>query len=177
MNVLSTRLPLFCTCFSDKWIIFVVHILLTICVLLTADFDGRFAKPMYYILRKTSVQSWVGRRGLEWEGGNQGEETVATSGSVSSVVVRCWEATAVTMIQYNGEIWRYQRLGLLSTPTEIWTGHKTATGFWSHCRYWCFLDITQWSYRNLCHPGPEEDKGAWNYTDGGWSWHLASNSK
>lgn len=111
--------------------------------------------------RDVSVQSLRGGGGARSERAGT-EETVASSRAVSGifgVVVRSRGATAVIMIEYNGAKWKDHELRSLSTPTETWTGRKDATAVWSRCRYRYFLDITQWTYRNLCHPGLKKDKG------------------
>lgn len=87
-----------------------------------------------YVPVERAANHWVGRRGLEREGGNR-EETAAHCGEqpicqlVFSVVLRYWEAAAVIMTDYNGEKWKDHGLRLPSTWTEIWTGRKNATAF------------------------------------------------
>ncbi len=111
-------------------------------------------------VQSLSAGAGLGPRGREQSGG--WGSAVASSRTVSGifgVVVRRWGATAVIMIEYNGAKWKDHGLRSLSAPTESGTGRKDDTAVWSRRRYRYFLDITQWSYRNLCHPGLKKDKG------------------
>lgn len=155
-----------------KWIIFVVHIYFTICVLLTANIDGRFAQPMIApacVTVEGSVQSHEeGGGAWSWRAGAGGAAQQCCELICQQRIQCCWAATAGIMIEYNGEKWKQHGLRLQSTPTEIWTGLKNPAAVWFSCRCRHFLGCG--CNGNLCNPGLKKDKGAWNYTDVAWSW-------
>lgn len=104
-------------------------------LLLTSKCDGRpcLANECLGLCHREISDKSCSRGGgvmREGAGTPRGATAAADLSAVCSVgVVRYGAAVAVIMIEYNGETWKHHGLRSPRTPTQTWTGRKTATAF------------------------------------------------